>query len=251
MNTIKMKIITQLIPVFLLISFSINNGFAQCFPEAHTPFYEDAWISCTPGTNPNSERPVSHWIMYDLGWEYVLDEMHVWNYNVWGITDQGMRQVAIDYSIDGTNWNTLGTFTFPEASGSVKYEGFQGPSFDNTPARYVLLTAISNWGNGPCVGLGEVRIDIGQMIDVKNAPSLNTGINVFPNPATDNAWVSVRGQTMPERVALYNVEGKLIQAKEDLNSMNVNFNIEDLPSGVYLLKAWVGGNILSEKISKI
>jgi len=125
----------------------------------------DTWLSCNTSTNPNSLRGNGHWLMYDLGYTYNLTTTHFWNYNVNGQTGQGIRDCIIDYSIDGNNWANALTFQIPQAPGNSNYTGISGPDLGGINARYVLLTANSNWG-GSCAGLSEVRFDLGQQCSV-------------------------------------------------------------------------------------
>ena len=229
------------------------QGYSQCLDQPHTPYYEDGWLSCQMQDNPNEIRPVSHWIMYDLGWEYTLDSSYIWNYNSWGINDRGMKDVIIDYSLDGQNWMLLDTFEFEMASGSVKYEGFEGPDFGGVAARYVLLTALNNWGNEPCTGLSELKIYIGEpTTSVDPELEINTvGITVVPNPVQNKAEISILSEAIPERVALYDISGKVLQTKSNLNSKNVTMDLSGLPGGVYFVKAWVDDGLASTKLVKV
>ena len=140
----------------------------------------DAWESCTPSANPNTSRGISHWIQYDFGQVYLLNESHIWNYNAEGATGKGFKDVVIDYSTDGTTWTQLGgIFEWNEATGLVGYEGFDGPDFNGITARYVLITALNNWDNGLCHGLSKITFDatdclmMGQTCDDGDANSVN------------------------------------------------------------------------------
>jgi len=55
------------------------------------------------------------WIRFDLGKEYYIDEMYVWNFCGGGAQDAGMKNVIITYSEDGVEWETLGKYVFAEA----------------------------------------------------------------------------------------------------------------------------------------
>ena len=88
------------------------------------------------------------WIEYDLGRIYKLDEMWVWNSNesleAWiGI---GFKEVVIDYSVDGIEFETLGmTHEFNQATGQPDYAHNTTVDFNGISARYVKLTAKSNF----------------------------------------------------------------------------------------------------------
>ncbi|MFZ1676528.1 MAG: hypothetical protein WAT91_04595, partial [Saprospiraceae bacterium] len=114
--------------IFLFVAFVLFQHVttAQCFPNRHNTNFFDGWISCEAAPSPNPLRPVSHFIMYDFGKIYKLGQMEIWNTNDPAHLDWGMRDVAIDYSIDGETWTTAGTYTFQQASGLSTYEGGPG-----------------------------------------------------------------------------------------------------------------------------
>jgi len=140
----------------------------------------NAWESCTPTANPNTGRGTSHWIQYDFGQVYLLNESHIWNYNADGATGKGFKEVVIDYSSDGTTWTQIGgIYEWNQATGLVGYEGFEGPNFNGITARYVLITALNNWDNGLCHGLSKITFSataclmMGQTCDDGDANSVN------------------------------------------------------------------------------
>jgi len=55
-----------------------------------------------------------------------------------------MRNIIIDYSLDGLNWTQATSFTLAQASGNGNYTGVAGLNLNGTAARIVLLTASSN-----------------------------------------------------------------------------------------------------------
>ena len=119
----------------------------------------DAWLTCQDKESPNPARGNSKWIQYDLGQSYYLSKAHIWNYNVPNSLGNGFKQVAIDYSLDGTNWNALGTFNWPQASGQVGYKGFDETHF-GVVAQYILITALSNWDDSGCSGISKANFTV-------------------------------------------------------------------------------------------
>ncbi len=121
-----------------------------------------SWFTCDGGLpNPNPTRGSgSRWIKYDFGHQYQLKGTRIWNYNVTNDTDKGMQQVVVDFSADGVNWTALGgTYTWPQAPGSADYAGLVGPNFNDIKARYVLFTALQNWGDPSCSGMSKITFD--------------------------------------------------------------------------------------------
>lgn len=233
------------------VFFSVTS-WTQCYDELHTPFEQDSWLSCQTAANPNPERPNSHWIMYDLGWEYVLDSTHIWNRNAWGQSGLGVKDLAIDYSLNGTNWTALGTFEIERASASIKYEGVKGPNFNQTPVRYVLLTALNNWNGSGCVGFSEIKFHLDQTTSVD--PDLevaNLSVVVSPNPVVVEVQLSFKAPQVPDRLVLYDLAGRQIEERTNLNSKNITLDMSDLAGGIYFAKAWFDGTLLTTKIVKV
>lgn len=148
--------ITTLLFTFLFI-ISAN---AQCLTDGHSNMWEDSWISCNETPNPNPVRGMSHWIEYDFGEPYFLGELTLWNANQTGETDRGFQQMVIDYSMDGTNWIEWGTYTLNQAPGTDGYMGENGPDLAGIKAQYLILTAVSNYGDPNCASLAEVKFEV-------------------------------------------------------------------------------------------
>jgi len=120
----------------------------------------DPWMSCTKTPNPKSVYGDTHWIQYDLGSVRTLSKSWVWNANDKKYLHRGFKEVKIDHSKDGKKWNYHGEMTFPQARGDAIYAGFPGPDLSAVEARYVLLTAVSNYGDSDCAGLTEVKFNL-------------------------------------------------------------------------------------------
>lgn len=111
----------------------------------------------------------NQWIMFDLGGEYRIGDLHVWNYNE--IAGRGIKLVDIYFTTNGagysagnpadTSWGTAITeiTQFLIAPQAV---GYQGDTYSlTTPitARYVLFDVKSRHASATTefVGLAEVR----------------------------------------------------------------------------------------------
>ena len=140
------------------ISFAGSTMMGQCFPDRHNSTWYDGWISCLEAPSPNPLRDTGHWILYDLSQPFEMYEMDVWNTNAPDLLDYGMQDVIIDLSSDSINWVEHGQFTFNQGTGVNNYQGFEALDFDSVVARYVLITAVTNYG-GPCYGISEIRIN--------------------------------------------------------------------------------------------
>ncbi|MBN2180383.1 MAG: discoidin domain-containing protein [Sedimentisphaerales bacterium] len=101
------------------------------------------------------------WIQYEFDKPYKLHEMMVWNYNGETILSwYGLKEVTVEYSTDGTNWETIPNISeFAKAPGTENYASDITVAFDGIAAKFVRITATSNWSKGffDQYGLSEVR----------------------------------------------------------------------------------------------
>lgn len=143
--------------LILAYSISFYSLMAQCLPDRHSATWYDGWISCVAKENPNMNRDGRHWIQYDLGEEYYLFDIKIWNLNAPDLLDYGLKNIYVDLSNDAVTWTDHGQFTISQAPGENDYEGEDVLTLEGNKARYILITAIDNYG-GDCYGLSEVSI---------------------------------------------------------------------------------------------
>jgi|SRR5687768_8352970 len=243
--------------LFALAFFLHTLSKAQCFPDRHSTNFFDGWISCEPAANPNPLRPKSHFIMYDFGKVFMLGKMRIWNTNDPSHLDWGMRDVAIDYSIDGENWLHAGDYTFPQASGLSTYEGAAGPDLLEIEARYLLITALNNYG-GECFGLSEMRVDGEEVIisDVENIEDFDcVDVSIYPNPFAEKMTLMLApGCEGNIRYVLYDALGHELVSDQFQLSPGLNKSVElgrELPSGSYMLFLEFGGQTIQKNVIKV
>ncbi|MHC4354111.1 MAG: galactose-binding domain-containing protein, partial [Planctomycetota bacterium] len=122
--------------------------------DLHSTNVDDMWLSGFVGPQPT-------WIEYQFDKVYKLHEMSVWNQNqvIEPAIGYGFKDVSIECSIDGINYTTLGTtHEFARAPGVAGYAANTTIDFGGVTAKYVKLTANSNWGDIlDQYGLSEVR----------------------------------------------------------------------------------------------
>ena len=250
-----MKKIFILIVAFVMVQHVVMS---QCYPNRHSTNFFDGWISCEPAPSPNPLRPVSHFIMYDFGKIYKLGQMQIWNTNDPSHLDWGMRDVAIDYSIDGITWNLAGDYTFPQASGLSTYEGASGPHLNDIEARYLLITGINNYG-GECYGLSEFRVN-GTEVEVTTAvddlAKLEcVDVSLYPNPFAEKmTLVLAPGCSGDVRYVLYDAMGHELKSEKTSLVSGHQKSVEvggDLPAGTYMLYIEFGGKSVQRSIVKM
>ena len=243
-----MKFLIKIITVAIFI-IVYNNAYSQCSKNTHSNNANDNWLSCTESENPNSLRGNGHWILYDLGYVYPITTSHFWNYNAVGETGKGFKEVVFDYSVDGTTWNQLTFFEFQEASGSNLYSGEDGPDFGNINARYILITAMSNYDFSNCYGLAEMRFDIDESVQVGlNEVVESNNVEVFPIPTSDILNITIEDVEVKEMI-IRNVTGQEIHRYNEYKSaVDVSYLVE----GVYfLIVNTVDNKIIVSKFVKI
>jgi hypothetical protein len=122
--------------------------------DLHSTSSDTMWVSSMAGPQPT-------WIQYQFDKTYKLYELWVWNHNTEfePILGYGFKDVTIEYSTDGTNWTLLKDVQFAQAPAMAGYAHNTTVDLGGVMARYVRLTASSNWSAMGLKqsGLSEVR----------------------------------------------------------------------------------------------
>lgn len=219
-NVIFIGASTWLILCLFLILNDVNGQIYH--PDRHNTSVESTWISCHPRQNPNVLRGVSHWIMYDLGDTYPLENTHLWNLNTPEFLANGMKELAIDLSDNGKDWMEASVFQASQANGSGFYTGEPGPDLTGHEARFVLLTILENYG-GPCSGFGELKIEISEkvvpaeLVDLSITCNEETGITI--------QWTVKSGTATEGYSILKSADGLIWEQVGFINSSNNNIEV--------------------------
>ena len=117
----------------------------------HSVDSADMWLTTTTTT------PFA--LTYEFDKVYKLHEMLVWNYNVQFelALGFGVKDVSIEYSTDGAEWETLGDTVFAQGTTRDDYTANTTVAFDGVAAQYVRMTVNSGYGLLGQFGLSEVR----------------------------------------------------------------------------------------------
>jgi len=101
----------------------------------------------------------SAYIQFAFDDVYEVHEMRVWNYNVMfeRLLRFGVKDVTVEYSVNGTDWTSLGAVQFAQAPARDDYAAYTTVEFGDVAAQYVRLEIYSAWGPLGQVGLSEVQ----------------------------------------------------------------------------------------------
>ncbi|NQV35082.1 MAG: discoidin domain-containing protein [Phycisphaeraceae bacterium] len=121
--------------------------------DQHSTNHSDMWFSDSPDA--------SGWLMYEFDSVRQLDKMKLWNSNSAAETaiGWGLKDVTLEYSVDGIEWITLeGTTQFKQAPGLDTYNQYDVVNFNRVPAKVVRITILSNYGGFlPAYAVSEVQ----------------------------------------------------------------------------------------------
>jgi|GEM_PF-190187 len=103
----------------------------------------DMWLSGVVAAGESA------WIQYEFDKVYALHQMQVWNHNTATepLIGFGIKEATVEYSVDGMEWTSVGeVHEFVRAPGKASYAVNTTIDFGGAAARYVRITALSNWG---------------------------------------------------------------------------------------------------------
>ncbi|HRS11833.1 MAG TPA: discoidin domain-containing protein [Sedimentisphaerales bacterium] len=128
------------------------NGSGLDGNDRHSVSAGDMWLA-TPAPGETV------WIQYEFDRVYKLHELWVWNYNIQfePVLGFGFKQVAVEYSTDGSDWTSFGEVEFARAPATAGYAHNTTVDLAGVAARFVRLTPVSGWGMMGQYGLSEVR----------------------------------------------------------------------------------------------
>jgi len=121
--------------------------------DQHSIEAADMWVSFPPADGS------ALYIQYEFDAVYKLHELQIWNYNVMfeKMLGFGLKNVTVEYSVDGTEWTALGDFDLNQATAKASYVYNSTIGFQGLPVKFVRLTVNSAFGALGQYGLSEVR----------------------------------------------------------------------------------------------
>ena len=98
------------------------------------------------------------WLEFDLGRDYCLGEIRVWNYNADGARKKGVARADISVWTAAAEWKRIGKgLRFQEAQDRFDYDEPVSVRLSGVMAQKVRLENLANQGGGEQAGLSEVR----------------------------------------------------------------------------------------------
>ncbi|MEM1321223.1 MAG: discoidin domain-containing protein [Bacteroidota bacterium] len=228
-----MKSSLSIFIVCLLASLQLNG---QCYSRD----WNNHWTSCQTQQSPNPQRGDGHWLMYDLGFAYTLGTSQIWNVNEAGNLGRGFKNVNIDYSLDGQNWTEWGSFQVAQGTGASDYAGSAGFDLDGLTARYLLITAVDNWGGTNCYGLSEIRFNIKEgTTPIEEISPENLDFQLAPNPTRSLINITLNGQFSEAiEIVIVNTLGQVLHRSQQTtpaSGQTLSIALDNYQAGVYMM----------------
>ncbi|MEM9887651.1 MAG: T9SS type A sorting domain-containing protein [Bacteroidota bacterium] len=229
------KIKMKYIAIIFILCCTVTVHFGQCIEDGHSPFQHQGWESCQTSISPVGNYGDVHWLQYDLGQIYALNQIHLWNHNVWGEIGKGVKEIYIDYSANGQNWVSTGLIEVPQAPGSWKYQGAALIDLQNITARYVHFAVASTWGGGECAGIGEIRFGLGSSVSTGDITPQDPSLTISPNPASETIFIRFSHPDNIQQLNILDINGRSVFYTAAY-SQNMEIDIRLLPPGMYFVQ---------------
>jgi len=120
--------------------------------DQHSTDVADMWLATPPADEPL-------WLQCAFDKVYKLHQLQVWNHNTAFETflGFGVKDVTIEYSVDGAEWTVLGDYVFEGAPGTTTYTANTTVDMEGIAAQYVRLVVNSTQLSAGKTGLSEIR----------------------------------------------------------------------------------------------
>jgi len=89
-------------------------------------------------------------------------------------------------------------------------------------------------------------------VGIKNYIEINSSVNIYPNPATDNVTISFTAINEIADIKIYDITGKqLINKTVDANMGSYKMNLSELNRGIYFVQVAIGNTTTTKKLSLV
>lgn len=194
--------------------------------------------------------------LYGLRWDTIAQTEYFVSINIatGSITDINsiplIREISMGYPtfdeinrrytfLGGDNNNNANLYTIDVTNGQVVYS----PSYPVFDLPYNLLeTEYDNsTGNLYALHWGPIKLT-----DIIEKPFINDSISIYPNPANDVIFIELPQKT---DIEILNIKGQIVKFVKRSDT-KTTVELDDLPRGIYVIKAKTDKKIIVRKFIK-
>lgn len=165
--------------------------------------------------------------------EFVIN----WDYDI-------VTNVKIEFSSDnGSTWETISSST---PASDMEYT-WTVPNIDADEC-YVRLSVA---GQAELFTQNADPFSVYEVVGVNDISNVND-IVLSPNPVNDILRINLQGQMEKSKVEIYDANGQIVLSQENgiVNDGEIEFNLVELPSGIYFIQFRSNGDTYSKKFIK-
>ena len=181
---------------------------------------------------------------FDLarGYNYEINATVISNNDAAGLIQTTADDVVVKYLYDGINWIDGHDYEYRCSKNMESDDRYDKLTVENGGTAYVAI--YHPWGmTGTYIfGADVIRTPkngVSSIVDVQ------TGINLYPNPAADHITVSSSDYCEINRVVIYDCQGRKVLSSDD-----TQINVSGLNNGVYIVEIQTNIGVIKRKISK-
>ncbi|MCX7547578.1 S8 family serine peptidase [Xanthomarina sp. F1114] len=143
------------------------------------------------------------------------------------------------------------SFSSPIMAGAIACLWQALPDLNNSQIMQLIRESASQY-NAPDYlmgyGIPNLASALNQGLSIEDVEILQDKIHIYPNPFSNNLYISFPASEKQVQITLYNILGKEMLEKNLLNSSKIN--VSSLSNGVYLLKIETQNGTITKKLIK-
>jgi len=151
--------------------------------------------------------------------------------------------------------NDYRVFLYSIVDGSILYDTLIDANVFDTPFNahyskghfYLLGRSYDPWGSSAGYQYKLFKFSVDETVDATGVPPGKNEVRIFPNPTNGLVTISQSGEKRFNQALLYDAEGRLVFYK-DLDKTEQVLRLQNLPSGVYLIKLTGKEAIVTRKL---
>jgi hypothetical protein len=97
-------------------------------------------------------------------------------------------------------------------------------------------------------GIGTSEFQFSLINNLNDEPDFNASIHCFPNPANDNVYIRTAQSNQNLSISIYDVFGKIVLQKNNLNSQLNRLDVSRLEMGAYIMDIETQGHLSRKKL---